>query len=258
MKDQKKRLGKSSNKSKGIPKKWLYVLIVVIFILAEGLVLYADSIPDSNSANDSNSTIALNKKEAIIVGNNSIGTVSVEGPYGNTSSPVKIAYILGQHPRESNAHESTYNNLLKSSDNLSYSYYIYKINVTSNRTDFEESRMNGQLLAQEFVVPAVVQGGYKLAIDVHSSNGAYFPDPYIFAPTENDTVSNQSAHKLVDQLNWLYYYTPTEYSSPQYCTQPITGNGTPSLVFEIHGDPTNSVDKQANDFIHAVDKLTFS
>ena len=36
----------------------------------------------------------------VTLGNESYGNVIKEGPYGNTSSPVKVAYILGEHPRE--------------------------------------------------------------------------------------------------------------------------------------------------------------
>ena len=57
-------------------------------------------------------------------------------PYGNANSPVKIAYILGVHPREKGSHEKLEKALLNKSSNLSYCYYIYKINVTKDTTDY--------------------------------------------------------------------------------------------------------------------------
>lgn len=189
------------------------------------------------------------------VGKNSIGTVTVEGPYGNNDSSVKVAYILGQHPRESNAHDAIYNSLLNSSDYLNYSYYVYRINVTAESDDFEESRMNGQLLAQDYVVKDVIKNNYSLAIDIHASNGGYVQDPYIFAPRSNDTVAYDAANNVTKAINYVIYYEPASYSSPQYSTIPIEDGGVPAIVFEMRGNPDHSLELEANQFIYAIDKL---
>ena len=286
---------KSKKKSRKPSKKLIYILIIIFVILAECFVIYydsssngdnfldqiSDSIPFlSNSSVDvpfidngtidvpflSNSSIdvpflensdsnSMNVKNLKQIGNNSIGTVSVEGPYGNENSSVKIAYILGQHPRKSNAHVALYDALLNSSDSLNYSYYVYKINVTNESEDFEESRMNGQLLAEEFVVGDVINKGYDLAIDIHSSNGGYIQDPYIFAPVSTDDVAYSSANNLTNALKYIVYYEPASYSSPQYSTIPIENGGVPAIVFEMRGNPDKSLETEANEFVHAVDKL---
>ncbi len=267
-----------SNKSKKPSKKLIYLLIIFIVILAEGLILYYDyttnaddnivsditesvpyaselseNIPFLNSSEDNDYAVEPLKPK--VIGKNDIGTVSVEGPYGNDSSPVKIAYILGQHPREYNAHDAIYNSLLNGSNNLSYSYYVYRINVSGESEDFEQSRMNGQLLAQEFVVNDSVKNNYSLVIDIHSSNGGYIQDPYIFAPVSSDAVANESANNLSNNLSYLVYYEPASYSSPQYSTIPIEEGGIPAIVFEMRGNPDNTLENQANDFVNAVDKL---
>ena len=193
--------------------------------------------------------------ERSLIGEDETGRVTVEGPYGNPNSQVRVAYILGQHPRESNAHDALYESLLKSSDSLNYSYYVYWINVTGESDDFEQSRMNGQLLALNIATPHIINESYDLVVDIHASNGGYVQDPYIFAPVDNDTVANQSANNLTKVLTDLIYYEPASYSSPQYSTIPIGEAGTPALVFELRGSPDYSLEKQASEFVRAVDGL---
>ena len=265
-------------KSRKPSKKLLYFLIILIVILAEGFVLcydYAtnedsflnelsekypalndvlDFIPIDFISSFSGDSSQLNTGVKT-VGKNSIGTVTVEGPYGNANSSVKVAYILGQHPRESNAHDAIYNSLLNNSDYLNYSYYVYRINVTAESDDFEESRMNGQLLAQDYVVKDTFKNGYDLVIDIHASNGGYVQDPYIFAPVSNDTVSYEAANNVTKDISYVIYYEPASYSSPQYSTIPIEEGGIPAIVFEMRGNPDNSLENQASQFIYAVDKL---
>ena len=265
-------------KSRKPSKKLLYFLIILIVILAEGFVLCYDYATKEDSflkelsedypvldgvlkyiPTDLISSFAgdssVQGESAKTIGKNSIGTVTVEGPYGNANSSVKVAYILGQHPRESNAHDAIYNSIMNNSDYLNYSYYIYRINVTAESDDFEESRMNGQLLAQDYVVSDVIKNNYSLAIDIHSSNGGYVQDPYIFAPRSNDTVAYDAANNVTDKINYVIYYEPASYSSPQYSTIPIDDGGVPAIVFEMRGNPDHSLETEANQFIHVIDKL---
>lgn len=266
-------------KSRKPSKKLLYFLIILIVILAEGFVLCYDysTNEDSLLQDLSENYPILNQvlkfiptdlinsftadsadsadKSVKTIGKNSIGTVTLEGPYGNANSSVKVAYILGQHPRESNAHDAIYDSLLNNSDYLNYSYYVYRINVTAESDDFEESRMNGQLLAQDYVVKDVLKNGYDLVIDIHASNGGYVQDPYIFAPVSNDTVAYDAANNVTKAINYVIYYEPASYSSPQYSTIPIGEGGIPAIVFEMRGNPDHSLETEANQFIHIVDKL---
>ena len=266
-------------KSRKPSKKLLYFLIILIVILAEGFVLCYDysTNEDSLLQDLSENYPILNQvlkfiptdlinsftadstdssdKSVKTIGKNSIGTVTLEGPYGNANSSVKVAYILGQHPRESNAHDAIYDSLLNNSDYLNYSYYVYRINVTAESDDFEESRMNGQLLAQDYVVKDVLKNGYDLVIDIHASNGGYVQDPYIFAPVSNDTVAYEAANNVTKASNYVIYYEPASYSSPQYSTIPIEEGGIPAIVFEMRGNPDHSLETEANQFIHIVDKL---
>ena len=266
-------------KSRKPSKKLLYFLIILIVILAEGFVLCYDYATNEESLLQDLSedypilnqvlkfipTDLINSftadstdssdKSVKTIGKNSIGTVTLEGPYGNANSSVKVAYILGQHPRESNAHDAIYDSLLNNSDYLNYSYYVYRINVTAESDDFEESRRYGQLLAQDYVVKDVLKNGYDLVIDIHASNGGYVQDPYIFAPVSNDTVAYEAANNVTQAINYVIYYEPASYSSPQYSTIPIEEGGIPAIVFEMRGNPDHSLETEANQFIHIADKL---
>ena len=260
---------KHKKKSRKPSKKLLYFLIILIVVLAEGSILFYDHLTNENSLldeasadypilndalkylpnnmseldnltdlvnfTDSGTADSALQKQVKKIGKNSIGTVTREGPYGNENSSVKVAYILGQHPRESNAHDAIYNDLLNSSDS---------------------SRMNGQLLAQEFVVDDILKNKYDLAIDIHASNGGYVQDPYIFAPRSNDTVAYEAANNVTNALSYVIYYEPASYSSPQYSTIPIDDGGVPAIVFEMRGNPDHSLETEANQFIHVIDKLS--
>lgn len=264
---------KSDKKSRKPSKKLIYLLIIILIILAESFILCYDYINNEDSVlaelsedypflNDVLSVFPRNVTDAgdlniksKIIGNNSIGNVVVEGPYGNPNSSVKIAYIIGQHPRESNAHDAIYEALRKDCEELNYTYYVFKINVTSEKDDFEESRMNGQLLAQDYVVNHIVKKGYDLAIDVHSSNGGYVQDPYVFAPVSSDSLAYEAANNITKALSFVIYYEPASYSSPQYSTIPIDEGGVPSLVFEMRGNPDHSLEYEALEFVKTVDNL---
>ncbi len=275
MTDAKNSLHRKQPKSKPPKRKLIYAVIILI-ILIGGIVIFSGNFfsnPNLESTSnavdtslggifeplanllhidtDANHPNTISTK----LGTAEEGFVTLEGPYGNTSSKVKIAYIIGQHPRESDSHQALENAVKNISGDWEYQYYIYKINVTANSSDFSESRMNGQLLAQQFVVPDVVSKDYSLVCDIHTSNAFYFPDPYIFTPGSANGTSHQIANKIVKNNSWLYYYEPPEYSSPKYCTQPILENGTPALVYEAHGQPGLSVQQQLTDLVITIDNL---
>ena len=127
-----------------------------------------------------------------LIGSTSLGTVEVLGPFGNVDSDVRIAYLIGMHPLESKAHKALFDTVVSKNDSLSYCYYVYKINVSS--PDDEDGRMNGQLLAQEFLAPEVISKNYDLVVDVHGNNGmiggTYEQTNFIFA-TGQDKKSEE-------------------------------------------------------------------
>ena len=234
-------------KSGCIKHKW--PILGILFILA--LVIWAGPSPLATSSQEAPIKVMATQQ---VLGNNSMGMVSKEGPYGNISSPYKVAYILGQHPRESRSHKAVSEGVKNNSDSLRYCYYLYYINVTQDTYDFEEGRQNGQELSKEFVVPDINLGNYTLAVDVHASNGKLFDQPYVFVPIDHET-SLKIARNLTTSIKWLYYYELPDYTSPYYTTIPLIRNGTPSIIFEAYAEPSSIIGQQCLEFVMGVDQL---
>ena len=131
------------------------------------------SYPDGPTAEAKIDTSNVNSQ---LLGENDLGSVELLGPFGNPDSDIKIAYSIGMHPLESKAHKALFDTVKSKSDSLNYCYYIYKINVTNYNTD-DEGRMDGQLLAQEFVAPHIINNDYDLSINKYKET-EYIPVEY--------------------------------------------------------------------------------
>ena len=195
---------------------------------------------DIKAANPINKYLPSYNRDAVTcktIGNGSLGYVQLFGPYGNPDSKIKIAYVIGMHPIESNSHDALFNTLANSK-NLKYTYYIYKITVTKNPYDYYQGRMNGQLIAQKYIVPNIKLNKYDLVIDVHSNKGntnggSYDKTNFIFAPLNSDS-SKVIANKLINQIPGLSYYYPSSQTSPPYCTEPIVKSGIKTIIYETY------------------------
>jgi hypothetical protein len=242
------RLNININEILNDPKKTMNIIGIIVLVL---VLLFIISVNIGNT--DTNTEVEKVAPTTILLGNNSIGKAYKEGPYGNSSSDIKIAYILGVHPREKGAHKLMEQALKEKADTLNYTYYLYKINVTSASTDFSQSRLNGQKLAKEYVVPDIINNNFTFAIDVHYSNGHWGVSRFVFTPCENNTLSNQLGHDLANNFDWLKYYIPTDPSSPQYVTGPLNDGGVSAIIYEAYTEDANNItlehDKEIIDFI---------
>lgn len=165
-----------------------------------------------------------------------MGSVHLHGPYGNRESKIKIAYNIGMHPLESKSHRALFETILSKSDELNYQYYIYNINVSGPLDEKTEGRMDGQLLAQEFVAPHIIDNDYDFFVDIHSNKGQRGPGKYektnfIFAPGF-DEKSSEYMNILLDRIKELCYYAPEYRTSPEYITIPVVNSGIPTIVYE--------------------------
>lgn len=227
----------------GLRKVVLLAIVLVVFIII------VSALGNMFSGSNDDNVIACNNTT---IGSNGNGTVVKEGPFGNASSPNKIAIVLGTHPREIGAHEAMYNAINNLSKDLNSCYYVYKIKVTNDTTDFDESRMQGQTLAQEFVVGDIIKNNFTFAIDAHYSDGTWGVERFVFTPLENNTVANNTVTDLVNHFDWLSYYYPYSASSPAYLTGPLDGNGVPAIVFEAYTQDDNNLT-----YSHDIDLLKF-
>ena len=238
----------------------IIILFVFSLVMLLGLLFIIPfSFNDASNSYEINNINMFNSMEAINLGSNSRGSVELIGPIGNKNSNIKIAYIIGVHPLESKIHNVFYDSLIAKSDSLKYSYYIYKVNVTNNPNNFDKGRMNGQLLANKFVVPDAISKNYDLVVDIHSNQGMkggnYKKTNFIFAPL-NNTNSKVHADEIIAKIPPLVYYYPESQTSPSYVTIPIMKSNTSTLIYETYMFESNEITKDyINKLITTIDNL---
>lgn len=231
-------------------------LPIKIIILFLGVCLTALLVLPSLYSPEVNDTVILTTE---VLANTSIGNVTKEGPYGNTSSQVKVAYIVGMHPREYICHQEAVNAIKKLDMSLNYSYYIYYVDVTGGvDTGYETGRMNGQLMSEKYVVPDIMANNYQLTMDIHSNKGryeSYAVGWFLFVPTNHEYTSN-IAKQLQEKIPGIGIYIPPYASSPKYVTIPLLSNGVPSMVYEAYEYDSSEVGQdKAEKLLLAIDSL---
>ena len=200
--------------------------------------------------------------DAELIGENDLGTVHLHGPFGNTDSNVKIAYLIGMHPMESKAHRGLFDTIIDMDDSLNYCYYIYNINVIGELDEETEGRMDGQLLAQEFAAPHIIDNKYDFFADIHSNKGLKGPGTYektnfIFAPGFDDDSTNY-LNVLLNEIEELVYYAPEYRTSPPYITIPVVESGIPTIVYETYSyEPMERTYELSEKLVKAIDNLEF-
>ncbi|MBE6499703.1 MAG: adhesin [Methanobrevibacter thaueri] len=200
------------------------------------------------------------KYNSKLLGENDKGNVYIHAPLGNIESEIKIAYLIGMHPLESKSHRALFEKL-NSNKNLKYTYYIYNINVKDKNSQ-SEGRLEGQLLAQEFVAPDIINQKYDLFIDIHSNRGSMGPGDYkitnfVFAPGFDDK-SSKYMNNILNEFNEIVYYAPEFRSSPPFITEPTSKAGIPTIVYECYSyEPMNTTYDLAEKLINIVDDLKF-
>ena len=229
--------------------------IAILFSVGMVFLLIA-TVAASSVQYNSITTVINNSTHNIMLGNTSYGNVMKVGSFGNKSSNIKIAYIVGVHPLESNAHEAIIESITQHNNSLKYCYYVYRVNVTENADNYNTGRMNGQLLANKFVVPDITSNHYQLAVDVHSNVGNWAQNTFLFSPV-NNSRSESIGMNITHKLHWLKYYVPPNPTSTVYVTEPIIKTGIPAIVYETyHNDTYTTIKNHADEFLLTVDNLT--
>jgi hypothetical protein len=195
----------------------------------------------------------------VILGKTDYGYVERGGPYGNTSSPVKVAYITGVHPLEFDAHDAILEAVINNDNSLKYCYYIYKVHVTQDAADYNKGRINGQKLAYNYVVPDIKSHKFDLAVDVHSNRGVYKDKIFVDVPA-NDKISRKYAFEIAEKISWLTFYVPPPEKGPTsgaYVTLPLINSGIPTFVYETYMyEPYNITLEHAVEFVQNLDKIS--
>ena len=198
--------------------------------------------------------------DAKLIGENELGSVYLHGPFGDADSNIRIAYVIGMHPLESKSHRALFDKLI-SKDDLKYCYYLYNISVNDIPSE-TEGRMEGQLLAREFIKDDIISKKYDLFLDIHSNRGSHGPGDYqitnfIFAPGF-DEKSSEIIDKLLESISEIQYYAPQHRTSPPFITEPTADAGIATIVYECYSYELMDVTYDlALKLIDAVDSLEF-
>ena len=233
-----------------------YVLIAILLLVILTIMVAILNIGQVDNNADINNTSTGHE----MLANDTIGSVEVIRNVGNPNGP-KIAYVVGVHPLENETHK-TLLKMLPNMTDLNCCYDIYIINVTTDigyygdgSSDDSPGRQNGQNLALKYVYPQIVNGSYRLAIDVHSNVGAYPYKTFVFSPVQ-ESLSSQHAQTVADNSQNISYYSPESTTSGPYLTIPLNENGVPAFYFEEYSFFSQDVkDVHMLELINAVDNL---
>ena len=245
-------------------KNSFLVILMVLIVLTAITIDYNLSIKNSifKGSNDPlNPLTNFNgMNQSVTLGAAADGYVVRGGPYGNVNSTIKVAYIVGVHPREVKAHTAILWAIL-TQNNLRYCYYVYWVHVTADAYDYDRGRINGQNLAAKYVVPDVIRGNFKMAVDVHSNRGVhagYKECRFVVSPVQG-VSSETAARKIISAIPWLTYYLPKGDKgpkSPKFVTLPLINSGVTSVIYETYMyEPYNLTLEHADEFLVAVDGL---
>ncbi|MGB9978987.1 hypothetical protein [Methanobacterium sp.] len=202
---------------------------------------------------------AVSTSSAAVIGSTSYGYVE-KFTYGNPYSPTKIVYITGVHPMESEFSYDVANAVRARSDSLDYRYIVYKVHVTKSASDYTQGRLNGQLLAQKFVVPDVIRNRPVMTFDVHENHGASSGYRYyrFLYPISTGSYTLGIARSITYRMPILTIYTPPNPTSPQYVTGRIVNAGIPAIILEsYHYDSASKKLRDARTFVNVVDNTFF-
>ena len=211
---------------------------------------------------DNNNEIGQKTNREVLANSTSEpGTVEVIRNIGNPNGE-RIAYVVGVHPLEHLTHE-TLVKLLPNMSGLKNCYDIYIINVTDGIGYYGDGldnyenpgRQNGQNLAYKYVYPEIANGNYKLAIDVHSNQGAYDFKTFVFCPIDSE-LGVRYAQEVADSCSDITYYAPETTTSGPFLTIPLNENGVPAFYFEEYSFASQDAkDMHMKELILAVDGL---
>ena len=238
-----------------IKKRYLAILLIILIVAVYGFVTINQSAHQPETTVNDTPTVTHE-----FLGNDSTGSVEVIRNVGNPNGE-RIAYVVGVHPLENDTHK-TLLNLLPQQANLNCCYDIYIINVDLDFSQYgqlypddEPGRAEGQNLEYKYVYPAIVNGSYKFAVDVHAHGGAYPYDTFVFCPVDGGSGESYGRN-VSDSTQNVSYYNPYQTTSGPYLTIPLNENGIPAIYFEENSFYSQDIkDSHMMELIRGVDNL---
>ena len=241
--------------------KILVVLIIAVIVIRGATVMLNGTQPtapvENDTENQTNNTVSV---EQTVIGNNSMGSVTKYSSYGDASSDIHIALIVGvdQRKQSSNAIIPT----MENAKNLKYAYDIYVINTTNNTQTNNSSNSSSNLtvnnmsesLANEYAVPDIINNQYNFSVDIHDANDS---NSYMFVPSE-DTFTSKVAVSNISNTTGIGVYTPNKYSYASSVSIPLISDNIPSIVYVTNEYYGNSTSQEISNVISALDNFDFN
>lgn len=241
----------------------LAVLVIAIIVVMAGTIFLnggfsAPTIEENTSDNDTAETYNPEVQYKLL-GNNSYGTVTKTSGYGDASSDIRVALILGVDPKQKSANAIV--PTIKNEDQLNYCYDIYIINTTSLSKDGGNANNNNNLtvnqmsesLASEFVVPDIINNNYNFTVDIHSTNDS---NSYVFVPSDN-TYTSKIVVDSISNNTEVGKYTPDSHSYTESISENIISYEIPSIVYVTREYYNNGISGEISSIIHAIDDFDF-
>lgn len=241
----------------------LIILLLAALVLVMGATVALNGgtstppVEEVTSDNSSDANVSSIAVDSSIIGNNSYGTVVKSSGYGNPSSDIHVAFIVGVDAKQSqNAVVPT----IQNQTDLKYSYDIYVVDTSKARnsnSSNDQSNMTvnemSEALASEYVVPDVINNNYNFTVDVHSTNDS---NSYLFVPSENTYTSKKVLESISNDTK-VGEYTPDVHSYTESISETIIGYEIPSIVYVTRDYYSNGTSGEINSIIHAIDNFDF-
>lgn len=254
----------SSGRPPGSSMKLIIVMIVAIIVVMLATVALNGGVstPEVEENTSEDSDVDVETQLAVdykLLGNNSYGTVTKSSGYGNPSSDIHVALIVGV-----DANQKSQNSIVPTLQNekeLNYCYDVYIIDALSSANTNEGSNNQNNLtvneksesLASEFVVPDIINNNYNFTIDVHSTNDS---NSYVFVPSDNTYTSKLVVDTISNNTN-VGKYTPDSHVYTEDISESIISYEIPSIVYVTRSYYSNSSSSEVSSIIHAIDTFDF-
>ncbi len=265
----------------GGSSRFILILIVLVVIVMVATVALNGGTTQSNQEVVNNSTDNVTETnesnvQQDVIANESIGNVVKYSSYGDPTSNIRVAIIIGMDTdgNEPNSVIPT----METMNDLKYSYDIYLINSTNgtpadapqdnstdnqtneNSTDQNSSDQSNetvnnktQTLASDYVVPDIENNNYNFTMDIQSTNDS---NSYVYVPAE-DTYTSRLVADSISNSTGIGRYTPSSYTYAKSLSIPLIENNIASMVFVSNQYSTSEVSGELTSVITAIDNFDF-
>ena len=252
-----------SNKPPISSSKLIIIMLAAIVLVMLATVALnggtsAPPVEENNTSDvDSETNGSSLTVDSSIIGNNSYGTVVKSSGYGNPSSDIHVAFIVGVDAKRS---QNSIVPTLQNEKELNYCYDIYVVDTSTANNDGAPNNQSNMTvnqmsenLASEYVVPDVINNNYNFTVDVHSTNDS---NSYVFVPSDNTYTSKKVMESIVNNTN-MGTYTPDKHSYTEAVSETIIDYEIPSMVYVTRDYYSNGTSGEVSGLIHAIDNFDF-